>query len=91
MIRKTLIAVAASIAVATPAFAAEQTGYAAYLNATAQQQQVHNILASRGFVVTSQLSRDATGHWVGTALKDGKSINVAVKLPPRGPAAGLTN
>ena len=37
----------------------------------------------------SNLNRDDTGRWTGTATKDGKAVGVSVKLPvkPAAPAA----
>lgn len=61
------------------------------LNAHANQKQVIRLLASRGYIVTSELFRDASGRWSGTALKDGKLVNVAIKLPQQAPLGNMTN
>lgn len=75
---------------ALPASAAESTtATTSFTSIHAQElknqydaKQAHNILAARGFVNISSLDRDDDGRWVGTAVKDGKTIFVAVALPP---------
>lgn len=59
--------------------------------AMANQTQMRAFLAAQGYIVTSELKRDAAGRWVGSALKDGKTVGLAVKMPPRTPAATVTN
>ena len=46
-----------------------------------EAKQAHNILAHQGYVSISDLERDINGRWVGTAMKDGKTIFVGVALP----------
>ena len=92
MIRTASIATLVTASLALPAAAAETTGNDANANFTsvhAQElknlydaKQAHNILASRGFVNISALDRDDDGRWTGIATKDGKTIFVAVALPP---------
>lgn len=91
MIRTASIAALVTAGLALPAVAAETTGNANanFTSVHAQElknqydaKQAHNILASRGFVNISALDRDDDGRWTGIATKDGKTIFVAVALPP---------
>lgn len=91
MIRTTSIAALVTAGLALPAVAAETSGNvnSKYTSIHAQElknlydaKQAHNILASRGFVNISALDRDDDGRWTGIATKDGKTIFVAVALPP---------
>jgi hypothetical protein len=91
MIRTTSIAALVTVGFALPALAADTSGNAnaAHTSVHAQElknqydaKQAHNILASRGFVNISALDRDDDGRWTGIATKDGKTIFVAVALPP---------
>ncbi len=88
MIRIASIAALVTAGLVLPALAAE-TGTANYTSIHAQElknqydaKQAHNILASRGFVNISALDRDDDGRWTGIATKDGKTMFVAVALPP---------
>ena len=86
MIRTTFIAVCAAAAFAAPALAADtntatlDTRSAAFKGAattfTAQHARVH--LAKQGYVNISPLARDTDGTWRGTAVRDGKTLVVAV-------------
>lgn len=86
MIRIFTLALAAT-AFAGTALAAEvstQTSTATHaleLKSINDAKQAQNILAHRGYVAISDLERDADGRWVGTAIKDGKTIFVSVALP----------
>lgn len=96
--------IAAVTCFALPALAAEKqtaatspSDHASYASVHARElqnqydaKQAHNILASRGFVNISALDRDEDGRWAGTAIKDGKTIFVAVELP-KPPVADVTN
>lgn len=91
MIRTVSIAALVAAGFALPAIAAETSGNtnANYTGIHAQElknqydaKQAHNILASRGFVNISGLDRDDDGRWTGIATKDGKTIFVAIALPP---------
>ena len=91
MIRTASIAALLTAGFALPALAAETSSNANanYTSIHAQElknlydaKQAHNILASRGFVNISPLDRDNDGRWTGIATKDGKTIFVAVALPP---------
>ncbi len=57
----------------------------------ANQKEMRSMLAAQGYIITSDLNRDDSGRWVGTALKDGKVVPVAVKMPPRTLPVPLTN
>jgi hypothetical protein len=76
---------------ATTADAQAIQSQAAHQAAIANQSQMRAFLAAQGYIVTSDLNRDDSGRWVGTALKNGKVVAIAVKMPPRTPAASLTN
>lgn len=73
---------------ALPAFAEEpsanETGksaaFGAELAIAANAEQARQQLAHQGFTGISPLQRDA-GRWVGTAVKDGKTVFVAVVAP----------
>jgi hypothetical protein len=80
---------------AVPAFAADETtapagagtsAYTAQLNHAAAANQVRNLLAAQGYSNVSSLDRDANGYWTGTAVKDGKAVDVSVALPSKGDA-----
>jgi len=73
---------------ALPAFAQEpsanEAGKSAALGAelsiAANAEQARQQLAHQGFTGISPLQRDS-GRWVGTAIKDGKRVFVAVVAP----------
>lgn len=101
---KTALYLAAAIATgfATHAFAADQavapktdvpavTSQAAALNADANAQAARKILLSQGYSNVSELNRDAKGHWAGTAVKDGKTVGVAIALPSKEVSVSKTN
>lgn len=96
MIRTSLIAASAIAALAMPAFAAEDTqkfdsnasaAQAAAMTGAASENQARMHLAHQGFTNISALERDQNGRWTGVAVKDGKTVPVAVVLPPAPPAA----
>ena len=100
----TLAALAMSAGLAAPALANEQlsptaalgdtpsvTSFTAQLAWRANQQQFRKFLAHQGYIVTSDLNRIDSGHWVGTALKDGEAVRIALKMPPRDKVVPLTN
>ena len=68
---------AATPATNAPAVAAQ----AAALNASADAQTARQILIAQGYSSVSELNRDTKGHWVGTAVKDGKTLAVAIVVP----------
>lgn len=39
-----------------------------------------NLLMQRGYTNVSELVKDETGKWVGSAMKDGKTVPVAVDV-----------
>ncbi len=89
MIRALSIAALAAAGLSAPALAGEQaandtaavSAYAAELADAYTAKQAHRLLASQGYLNISALDRDENGRWTGTALKDGKTIFVAVVLP----------
>jgi hypothetical protein len=97
------LALAASVAAFTaPAFAADApakneavdtnaaASQSASLSVAANADQARKILLSQGYTNVSELNRDDKGRWTGTAMKDGKTIFVAIALPtntPEAPAA----
>jgi hypothetical protein len=88
MIRIILIG-AAAVGLALPALAddassidaAKSAAFSAELANAANAQQARVQLAHQGYTGISALSRDESGRWVGTAIKDGKTVLVAVIEP----------
>ncbi len=69
---------------ALPAFAAENNDTAAAsarLTNAANAEQARVQLAHQGYTGISPLYRDDQGRWTGTAIKDGKTVIVAVTFP----------
>lgn len=103
MTRTTCVTALLLIGFAMPALANEQErtpadgnaasveAFMAQLTWRANQQEMREFLAHQGYIVTSDLNRADSGHWVGTALKDGRIVGVALDMPPREKAAPLTN
>lgn len=100
MLKTTTAFFLASIAFASSTFAndnVQSTGninpeaFAAQLSSDANQKQIRRLLAGQGYIVTSELVRDESGRWTGTALKDGKVVNVALKLPVKASSSSFTN
>lgn len=60
----------------------------AALTNAANAEQARVQLAHQGYTGISPLYRGEEGRWVGSAVKDGKTVIVAVLLPQ---ARGLTN
>ncbi|MEQ1697212.1 MAG: hypothetical protein ABL901_15365 [Hyphomicrobiaceae bacterium] len=56
---------------------------AAKLTADANAQTVRQILLSQGYSNVSELIRDEKGRYVGTAVKEGKTVGVAMALPKK--------
>jgi hypothetical protein len=74
MIRTTLLAAVLATGFALPALAADQHPFT--------QDQARQHLMHLGYTNVSQLQKDAHGNWTGTAVKDGKTVPVAVSLKP---------
>jgi CO/xanthine dehydrogenase FAD-binding subunit len=55
------------------------------LDSAALAQQVRNQLEWNGFTHVSALVRDSSGGFAGTAIKNGKTVMVAVVFPPAPP------
>lgn len=70
---------------ALPAYADEASNSAAIASAeltnAANAQQARVQLAHQGYTGISPLYRGEGGHWVGTAVKDGRTVIVGVLLP----------
>jgi hypothetical protein len=88
MIRTFAIATLAAAAFAVPAMAETASVDAAASKAFGNQlakaqtaEQARLQLAKQGYTGISSLDQDDDGRWVGTAVKDGKTIFVAVELP----------
>jgi hypothetical protein len=64
---------------------------AAALSASANAEQARKVLQAQGYTNVSDLSRDASGRWAGTASKDGKTIFIAIALPAKTPATPAAN
>jgi hypothetical protein len=82
MIRNSLLAAALVVGLAVPALAADSAGH------PFTQDQARQHLIHLGYTNVSQLERDAHGNWAGVAVKDGKTVPVAVGVKP---AASSTN
>lgn len=68
----------------TPAPAAPATSVeAAKLTADASAQTVRQLLLSQGYSNISELNLDDKGRWAGTAVKNGKTVGVAMALPKK--------
>ena len=102
MIRTKAIAALVVAGFASPALADNATpqapvetsaiqAFTAQLAWRAIQVEKRRMLADQGFIVTSDLDRTSSGHWVGTALKDGVQVRIALKMPPREMTAPLIN
>lgn len=76
MIRAFTMAAVLVAGIAAPALAA---GY------SFTQDQARQHLLHIGYTNVSQLQKDAHGNWSGTAVKDGKTVPVAVGI--KGPTA----
>ena len=93
MIRSFAIA-AAAFAFSAPALAADSAAPASDSTSVAKQQlaytsaalQARQHLVRQGYINVSELEQDASGRWTGTALKDGKTVIVGIKLPAVGEA-----
>ena len=102
MNRNLAVIALAAAAFSAPAFAAE-TAVAPATNAnpavveagaltvSANAEQARKLLQSQGYTNVSDLNRDASGRWTGTASKDGKTIFIAIALPTPAPATPATN
>jgi hypothetical protein len=84
---RALMTVAAILVGAVPALAAE-TPSQTQSEATVQykvaftMQDARKHLMHLGYTSVSDLSLDASGKWIGTAVKDGKTVPVAVFVKP---------
>jgi len=83
----------ASVAFTAPALAAEPAthsvegaAFGSALTSASIEQQARLLLAHQGYTGISPLSLNENGRWVGTAVKDGKTIFVAVAMPSPRPA-----
>lgn len=89
------LALAAALAagIASPVLAneapqANAQGAPGLLDAASAEYQARLHLAHQGYVNISPLARDEDGRWIGTAMKDGKTMIVAVAFPrPNGDTA----
>jgi len=84
MTRK-LMTLAAVLASLVPALAAETQGTS---ESTAQPRMAFTMQDARkhlmhlGYTSVSDLSLDPSGKWIGSAVKDGKTVPVAVFVKP---------
>lgn len=79
MIRALALAAALAAGMTLPALAddtASQTQYQQIFTETQARQH----LMHQGYTDVSTLQQDESGKWVGTALKDGKKVVVAVDI-----------
>ena len=88
MFRSLAITIAA-LASAAPALAADTAATANDTSSVAKQQlaytsaalEARQHLVRQGYINVSELQQDSSGRWTGTALKDGKTGIVGIKLP----------
>lgn len=104
LIRPMFIAAVMAAAITAPAFAetatttgktdqidpAKSAAFATALSSEAAAQQARLQLARQGYVNISELDRDSSGHFTGTAMKDGKTVYVSV-IAPKVAAEPTTN
>jgi hypothetical protein len=91
---RALVLAAAAVALTAPAFAEDaatantetDAAIRAQLAFESQALQARQHLVRQGYVNVSMLEKDMNGLWTGTALKDGKLVIVAIKLPVAVPA-----
>jgi hypothetical protein len=94
MVRTTAITLLATLALSVPAMAgtvsessgapdnaAAVTRLETALNDAATAQQIRTQLEHTGFTHVSTLMRDSSGRFAGTAIKNGKTVIVAVVFP----------
>jgi len=84
---RALLTVAALLAGAVPVLAAEipsqtQSEPAVQYKVAFTMQDARRHLMHLGYTSVSDLSLDASGKWVGSAVKDGKTVPVAVFVKP---------
>lgn len=99
MTRMTAIAAVAVATLSTPVFAAEpatsgdasaQAALSTALSQATAARQAQITLVNQGYTNVSELDRDDNGRFVGTAVKDGKTVIVSIDMR-RPPAADLAN
>jgi hypothetical protein len=99
MTRMTALAAMAAATLSAPAFAAEpattaDANAAAALSTALSQataaRQAQIALVNQGYTNVSELGRDDNGRFVGTAVKDGKTVLVSIDMR-RPPAADLAH
>ena len=103
MIRALSLAAVAAAALSSSAFAetadttkseaidpAKSAAFAAVLSSDVAAYHARVQLAHQGYVNISELDRDASGRWTGTAMKDGKTVLVTVDVP-KAPVPAVTN
>ena len=83
----------ASVAFTAPTLAAEPAthsvegaAFGSALSNASIEQQARLLLAHQGYTDISPLDLNENGRWVGTAVKDGKTIFGAVAMPSPRPA-----
>ncbi len=79
MIRTSLLAAALAVGLAVPALA--DRAHNPFTQDQARQHLIH-----LGYTHISQLERDSNGNWSGMAIKDGKTVPVAVGVKPHAPS-----
>jgi hypothetical protein len=95
MVRTVFVTLIATLGLAVPAMAGTISGNSATsdspakftrldtaLDNAAGAQQVRDQLEHNGFTHVSALMRDSSGRFAGTAIKNGKTVMVAVVFPP---------
>ena len=89
MIRTALVTLLATAGLSLPAMAGTISDHSPQftrldtaLTDAATAQQIRTQLLQNGYTHVSALMRDSSGRFAGTAVKDGKTVIVAVVFPP---------
>jgi hypothetical protein len=102
MTRALSLAALLAVGLSLPAFAADEAAapapdaaaiaaHTAQMSHVANANQVRKLLFAQGYTNVSNLNRGEDGRWVGTGVKNGKTVGVAIALPGKSAAAPVTN
>jgi hypothetical protein len=61
------------------------------LSDAANAKEARKFLMAKGYTDVSELQRDGSGRWAGTATKNGKQVGVALDLTPKAIEVPSTN
>lgn len=102
MIRTLSLAAVIAAGLSLPAYAADEAAapadsaaavaaHTAQLANNANANQVRKLLYAQGYTNVTNLNRGEDGRWVGSGVKNGKTVGVAIVLPKQGAGAPATN